>query len=514
MGNAFYVTNVTLCYYIVLYLRLLKPIIMNYKTILLSILGFFLVFNYTLYAQNMQFERIYDETLSQASYIIANENKEAIVIDPKRDIDTYLAYANEHGLTIKYVAETHIHADYLSGAPELAFATNAQLLLSAEGGPDWKYSFAHQPLKDQQEINFANIQIEVMHTPGHTPESITFLVKDIKESSAPIKAITGDFIFVGDVGRPDLLEKAAGQKGSQLEGAHQLFESLNQFIKLPKDTEIWPGHGAGSFCGKSLSNIPQSTLEQEITMSPAFQYLHDKGAFTNYILEGQPEPPKYFTLMKQWNKTFRPLLIEIPKTQKLSTTEVQNALENNILVIDARKKEKVAKGFIPGSLHIEGGKNFGTFVGSLVDYNHQIILVGNDNQIEDLRRKLIRIGMDNIYGYISDISQVQGLKTSKIITATDVQNFMQDKNIQLVDVRTETEYASGHIKGFENIPLNTLEKNADKIQKDAPVIIHCQSGVRGAMAYSILEKLGFTNILNYSGSINDWKEKKLPLVKL
>lgn len=486
---------------------------MKHKLLLLKTLGLFLVSHYTLNAQNMKFERIYDETLAQASYIIANDKNEAIVIDPKRDIDTYLDYAKKNGLTIKYVTETHIHADYLSGAPELAKATQANLLLSNEGGPNWQYAFDHQPLKDQQIIPLGNVELKVIHTPGHTPESLTFLVKNTKDLMAPAKAITGDFIFVGDVGRPDLLEKAAGQKGSQFEGAYQLFTSLNQFIKLPKNTEIWPGHGAGSFCGKSLSNIPQSTLEQEMATSPAFQYLNDKDAFTQFILDGQPEPPKYFAVMKQWNKSVRPLLIEIPKIQNLSTVELENAIKNNVLVIDARKKEEVAKGFIPGSLHIEGGKSFATFVGSLVDYNNQIVLVGNETQIEDLQRKLIRIGMDNIYGYISDVNELNGLKTSNIITAEEVQQFMKDKNVQLVDVRTATEYASGHIKGFENITLNSLEKNISKIQKDAPVIIHCQSGVRGAMAYSILEKLGYTNILNYSGSINDWSAKKLPLVK-
>ena len=247
--------------------------------------------------------------------------------------------------------------------------------------------------------------------------------------------------------------------------------------------------------------------------SPAFQYLNDKDAFTKFILDGQPEPPKYFAVMKQWNKSVRPILIEVPKIQNLSTVELENAIKNNVLVIDARKKEEVAKGFIPGSLHIEGGKSFATFVGSLVDYNNQIVLVGNKTQIEDLQRKLIRIGMDNIYGYISDVNELNGLKTSNIITAVEVQQLMKDKNVQLVDVRTATEYASGHIKGFENITLNSLEKNVSKIQKDAPVIIHCQSGVRGAIAYSILEKLGYNNILNYSGSINDWSAKKLPLVK-
>ena len=486
---------------------------MNYKSLFFKTLGVYLVSIYTINAQVMQFERIYDETLSQASYIIANENKEAIIIDPKRDIDTYLDYAKQHGLTIKYVAETHIHADYLSGAPELAHATKAKLLLSDEGGPDWKYSFAHQPLTDEQKINFGNVQIEVIHTPGHTPESVTFLIKNTKAPQTPIKAITGDFIFVGDVGRPDLLEKAAGQKGSQYEAAHQLFASLNKFIQLPKETELWPGHGAGSFCGKSLSTIPQSTLEQEMATNPAFQYLNDKESFTQFILDGQPEPPKYFAMMKQWNKSVRPLVIEVPKTQKLTIPELEKAIKNNVLVIDARKKEEVAKGFIPGSLHIEGSKSFATFVGSLVGYNNQIILVGDDSQIEDLQRKLMRIGMDNIYGYLSDVKDFKGMKTAKIITADEVQKLMKGKKVQLVDVRTVTEYANGHIKGFENIPLNSLEKNAHKIQKDAPVIVHCQSGVRGAMAYSILEKLGYTNILNYSGSINDWTAKKLPLVK-
>ncbi|RRA89837.1 MBL fold metallo-hydrolase [Paenimyroides viscosum] len=486
---------------------------MGYKSLFLKTLGVYLVSSFTINAQVIQFERFYDETLAQASYIIANDKNEAIVIDPKRDIDTYLEYAKKNGLTIKYVTETHIHADYLSGAPELAKATQANLLLSNEGGPNWQYAFDHQPLKDQQIIQLGNVELKVMHTPGHTPESLTFLVKNTNKPNDPIKAITGDFIFVGDVGRPDLLEKAAGQKGSQYEGAYQLFTSLNQFIKLPKNTEIWPGHGAGSFCGKSLSNIPQSTLEQEMATSPAFQYLNDKDAFTKFILDGQPEPPKYFAVMKQWNKSVRPLLIEMPKTKKLSMTELENAIKNNVLVIDARKKEDVAKGFIPGSLHIEGGKSFATFVGSLVGYNNQIILVGNENQIEDLQRKLIRIGMDNIYGYISDVNELNGLKTSNIITAEEVQQLMKDKNVQLVDVRTATEYASGHIKGFENITLNSLEINATKIRKDAPVIIHCQSGVRSAMAYSILEKLGYTNILNYSGSINDWNSKKLPLMK-
>lgn len=481
------------------------------KPLIVGVLALILLPIPVLQAQSMLFERFYDETLAQASYIIANDKKEAIVIDPKRDIDTYLDFAKVNDLKIKYVTETHIHADFLSGAQALAFATQATLLLSAEGGEEWQYEFLHQPLVNQQKISLGNVEIEVMHTPGHTPESLTFLVRNLKEVHTPIKAITGDFIFVGDVGRPDLLEKSAGQKNAQFTGAQQLFASLNEFLKLPKSTEIWPGHGAGSFCGKSLSNIPQSTLEQEILTNPAFQRLNDVEEFTHFILDGQPEPPQYFAVMKQWNKQMRPLLVEIPKVAKLTHWEVEKAMQKNVLVIDARKKEDVAQGFLPGSLHIEGGKSFATFVGSLVDYRAPIILVGQDNQIEDLTRKLMRIGMDNVYGYISNLDDFKGLKKAHIISAKEVQAYQNNPKVQRIDVRTLAEYESGHIKGFENIPLNTLEKSADQIRKDIPVVIHCQSGVRAAMAYSILEKLGFDNIQNYSGSINDWTAQQLPL---
>jgi hydroxyacylglutathione hydrolase len=474
---------------------------------------FFIVLSTNTHAQTMHFERIYEETLAQASYLIANENKEAIVIDPKRDIDTYLDFAEKNGIQIKYVTETHIHADYLSGAPALARATNATLLLSAEGGPLWRYAFPHEPLKNKQIIALGNVVIEVMHTPGHTPESVTFLIQDKRQPLAPIKAITGDFLFVGDIGRPDLLEIAAGQQGAQLEGAHQLFTSLQRFRTLPKQTEIWPGHGAGSFCGKSLSSIPHSTLEEQLATNPALQYLDDQNAFVKFIIEGQPEPPRYFTIMKQWNKQLRPSVIAIPKVPLLSLDELTQAVQHQVLVIDARKKEQVERAFIPGSLHIEGGKSFATFVGSLIDYDQQLILVAEETQVEDLQRKLMRIGFDNIYGYVSDVRGFKELKSSVIITAEQVLKWKKDPKVQLIDVRTTAEYASGHIAGFENIPLNTLEANAHKIQKDNPVIIHCQSGVRSATAYSILEQLGYTNILNYSGSINDWNAKQLPLVK-
>jgi len=465
------------------------------------------------FAQTLFFERVYDETLSQASYVIGDaETKEAIVIDPKRDIDTYLEIAKANNLKITKITETHIHADFLSGSRELAAVTKAPLYLSDEGGKEWQYDFPHQGLKDGDQIKIGKIIIDVIHTPGHTPESITFLVKD--GTSNPIKAITGDFIFVGDVGRPDLLEKAAGQIGSQELGAKQLYRSIEKFLKLPDNTEIWPGHGAGSFCGKSLSNIPQSTLKQEKLTNPALQFSGKEADFVNYILKDQPAPPKYFAMMKHLNKVDRPLLVAVPKLAKLNKQETDNAIQNGLNVIDARPKSVSGKGFIKGSFLIENMKTFSTFVGSVVDYQNQIILVADENQIEDLMRKLMRIGMDNIYGYITNPSEQNlALQNVKTIDIETFKSYLENKNIQKIDVRTESEYKSGHINGVENIALNTLEKNLDKINKKEPVIIHCQSGARAAIAYSILIKHGFENILNYSGGINDWVEKKNELVK-
>lgn len=465
------------------------------------------------FAQTLFFERIYDETLSQASYVIGDtETKEVIVIDPKRDIDTYLEIAQTNNLKITKITETHIHADFLSGSRELAAVTKAPLYLSNEGGKDWQYDFPHTGLKNGDKISVGSITIEVIHTPGHTPESLTFLVTDGTKN--PIKAITGDFIFVGDVGRPDLLEKAAGQIGSQEVGAKQLYASIERFMKLPEDTEIWPGHGAGSFCGKSLSNIPQSTLKQEKLTNPALQFSGKETDFVAYILSEQTAPPKYFAMMKHLNKVNRPLLVEVPKLAKLNQKEIENAIKNGLIVIDARPKAVSSQGFIPGSLLIENMKTFSTFAGSVIDYQNQIVLVADENQIEDLTRKLMRIGMDNIYGYITNPSEQNlALENVKTIDIDTFKSYLGNKNIQKIDVRTENEYKSGHIKGVENIALNTLENNLDKINKKEPVIIHCQSGARAAIAYSILVKNGFENILNYSGGINDWKGKNNELVK-
>lgn len=481
------------------------------------ILFFILLFaqGNTAQAQSYFFERVYDETLAQASYVIGDFNtKEAIVIDPQRDMDVYLEIAKENNLKITKVAETHIHADFLSGSRELAAVANAELLLSDEGGTDWQYEFPHTGLKDGSIIKVGQVELKVMHTAGHTPESITFLVRDTKVSATPQRAVTGDFVFVGDVGRPDLLEKAAGQIGSQEVGAKQLYASIQRFSKLPDDLEIWSGHGAGSFCGKSLSTIPNSTLKEEKQNSKAFQFSNNEKGFIAYILDGQPTPPKYFAMMKHLNKVNRPLLIQVPVHPKLNQTDFQKVIDNNLLIIDTRKKEQVAKGYVPNSLHIENSDFFSTWVGSLTDYQQQIVLITDENHTEELTRKLMRIGMDNVYGFVTDLDKMNiKLEQSDLVTIDELKKHLDRKDVQIIDVRTESEYKDGHIKGVENIVLTSLENNLDKISKDKPVIVHCQSGVRAAMATSVLKRNGFKNIKTYSGGINEWSAQKNELVK-
>ncbi|RAJ91014.1 hydroxyacylglutathione hydrolase [Larkinella arboricola] len=311
----------------------------------------------------MFFQHIYDKSLAQSSYLIGcQKTGESIVIDPKRDVDTYLEIARQNRLRITHVTETHIHADFLSGSRELAALTGATLYLSDEGGPDWQYEFDHIGLKDGSTLTIGNLALDVIHTPGHTPESISFLLTDRAATSAPVMLFTGDFVFVGDIGRPDLLEKAAGLVGTQEAGAKQMFSSLSKFTALPDFVQVWPGHGAGSACGKSLGAVPSTTVGYEKIRNWAFQ-LDDSAEFVDSLLADQPEPPAYFARMKKLNKVMRPLLTHVPIPKNLRPQEVKEALHKGIKLIDTRDKTEFAKGFVPGSLNIQGNNSFVTWMG-------------------------------------------------------------------------------------------------------------------------------------------------------
>src|SRR3970040_2927400 len=330
----------------------------------------------------MYFQHIYDKSLAQASYFIGCQKAGvAAVIDPKRDLDTYLEIAKQNNMKITHILETHIHADFLSGSRELAALTGAEMYLSAEGGPDWKYEFPHIDVKDGDVLKVGNLKIEVVHTPGHTPESISFLLTDTPASDEPVMLFTGDFVFVGDIGRPDLLETASGMKGTQDIGAKQMYQSLNKFDALPDYIQVWPGHGAGSACGKALGAVPSTTVGYEKIRNWAFQHKNDEEGFVKYLLEDQPEPPKYFAMMKKLNKVDRPLLTAVPKLKKLDYTELSAALTKGIKLIDARDKTEFSKGFIPGTINIQGNNSFATWTGWFLTYEEPFMLLADESQL-------------------------------------------------------------------------------------------------------------------------------------
>lgn len=455
----------------------------------------------------MYFQHVYDKTLAQASYFIGCQAKgEAIVIDAKRDIDTYLEIAKQNNMTITHIAETHIHADFLTGSRELAKVTGAKMYLSDEGGEGWQYEFDHVGLKNGHVIKVGNLTLEVIHTPGHTPESISFLLTDHPATSEPVMLFTGDFVFVGDIGRPDLLEKAAGLKGTQDAGAKQMYKSIEKFASLPEYIQVWPGHGAGSACGKALGAVPSSTVGYEKIRNWAFQYSDNEKGFTDYLLADQPEPPKYFAMMKKLNKVDRPLLIEVPKHAKLSKAEFLDAYEKDIKVIDTRNKADFAQGFIPRSVNIQGNNSFATWCGWMLNYNEQFILVADEAQMDDLTRKLMRIGLDNIYGFVDNVNDFGfELEKADVIDIDEFKTYLNKPNVQVLDVRGAAEYETGHVEGAENLFVGTLKDNLDKIDKNKQVVIHCQSGDRAAIAASLLHKNGI-KVKNFSGGMAEWKK--------
>ena len=451
----------------------------------------------------MFFEQIYDKTLAQASYLVGCQaTQEAIVIDPKRDIDTYLAIAAANNLNITHVVETHIHADFLSGSRELATATAARLYLSDEGGVDWQYEFPHIGLKDGDVITVGNLLFTVLHTPGHTPESISLLLVDQPAAKEPVMLFTGDFVFVGDVGRPDLLEEAAGVVGSSSVGAAQLFHSLAKFKALPDYVQIWPGHGAGSACGKALGSVPSSTVGYEKIRNWALQFGDDFEGFKKELLSDQPEAPHYFAMMKKLNKEDRPLLVSVPDYPIIDL----KSLSSDTIIVDTRSKVDFANGHIEGSINIQNNNSFANWAGWMLPYDKPLVFVIDQGQQELVTRKLMRIGLDNIAGFIAT-TEGHDLTQTTIIDADAVEILKDQENVVLLDVRNIKEFKAGHIDGAQHYFVGRMAKALPDITKDKTIIIQCQSGDRATIASSFLMKQGFQNILNYSGSMIDWIKK-------
>jgi hydroxyacylglutathione hydrolase len=465
----------------------------------------------------MLFRELYDEALAQASYLIGCQaTGEAIVIDPLRDPAPYLDLARAEGLRITHVTETHIHADFVSGARELRAATGARLYLSAEGGPEWQYGFAAQDdavlLHDGDRIMVGNIQLDVLHTPGHTPEHLAFVVTDLPRGAGPMGIVTGDFVFVGDVGRPDLLERAAGMADTMEAAARTLFHSLQKFRALPDHLQVWPGHGAGSACGKALGAVPSSTVGYEKRANWGVAE-HDEAAFVAAVLEGQPEPPRYFAVMKQLNRDGPPVLGQPPVARRLSAAEVVSGSSiPTRWLLDLRPANEFAEGFIDGSLSLPYSKRFSTWAGSIIPVTDEIVLLSaNGDDVPHAVRDLSRIGFDRVVGWVEAAEALHAwraaghaLATMRHLSVSDAESQRTDGPMTLVDVRGRTEWEAGHVGGALHVPLGDLRQRLDALPS-TPLLVHCQSGARSTIATSLLHRLGRRDAVNVLGGFAAWR---------
>lgn len=464
----------------------------------------------------MLLKYFYNNSLAHASYMVGCQRTgEAIVIDPSRDVDPYLQAAAAEGLRITGSAETHIHADFVSGSRELADRTGATLYLSDEGNADWKYQFADQHrsklLKDGDIIQVGKIKLEVLHTPGHTPEHISFVLTDEGAgANAPMGIFTGDFVFVGSIGRPDLLETAAGVVGSAEQGARQLYHSIERFKSLPDHLQVWPAHGAGSACGKGLGAIPSSTVGYEKLFNPSLQY-HDEQKFVDYILADQPETPFYFAVMKRVNKTGPELLRNLPEVNSISSSELVKTSREQ-MVIDVRSSASFADAHVPGAVNTPSSMLV-QWAGFFVDYSKPLYLLTDATSLTNDLRSLRSIGIDQVVGYFDTKSaDVVKCFTERYPSAAPLELLagIKDRSVQLVDVRAATEFNEGHIQNAEHRFLGGLLQDLPKLDKSKPIVVHCLAGGRSAIGASILQRAGF-QVTNMAGGYKAWRAAGLPI---
>lgn len=441
----------------------------------------------------MFFKQFYDNHLSQASYLVGCQRTgEAIVIDPVRDLTKYMEVADSEGFKITQAAETHIHADFASGIRDVQERLNANIYVSGEG--DDQLSYKNMPehtnfVKNQDIIQVGNIKLEVLHTPGHTPESISFLLTDEGGgSSVPMGLFSGDFIFVGDIGRPDLLEKSVQMEGTTEIGAKQMYQSIEGVKNLPDYIQIWPGHGAGSPCGKALGAIPMSTLGYEKINNWAFN-VTDESKFVETLTSNQPAPPHHFAQMKKINQF---------GMNMYQPYDVFPSLDNVRIAFDLRSKEAFHGGHTEGTINIPYNKNFINQIGWYLDYENSIDLIGDKSTVEQATHTLQLIGFDNVAGY--------RLPKSEILTQSIHSVDMTGKEEYILDVRNEEEWNNGHLDQAVNIPHGKLLNENIPFNKEDKIYLHCESGFRSSIAVGILENKGYENVVNIREGYQDFPE--------
>jgi hydroxyacylglutathione hydrolase len=452
----------------------------------------------------MLLERFYDDDLAQASYLIGCQaTGDAVVVDPRRDVQVYLDTAARNGMRIVAVTETHIHADYLSGTRELARATDAEIFVSGEGGVDWQYGFDATRLHDGDVIPIGNLRLQARHTPGHTPEHLVFLVTDGALTQDPGYLLSGDFVFVGDLGRPDLLDEAAGGQDTRFQGAQDLFDSLKRvLLTLPDHVQIHPAHGSGSACGKALGAIASTTVGYERLYTWWGPYLaaDDRDGLVRELLDGQPDAHAYFARMKRENRDGPAVLGPLSELAAVTSEDAAELLrDDEVILVDTRAPADVRAGSVPGALAIPATGKTAAWGAWAVDPEQEkrplLLLVDGPEQADHVRDHLIRVGIDSYAGYLTTLD---GLETRPSATiAPDEVADIEDAFV--LDVREASEYAAGHVPGATRIGAGRVLWETDRLPKDRTIISYCQSGARNIIASQALRRAGFP-VIEIEGS--------------
>jgi hydroxyacylglutathione hydrolase len=456
----------------------------------------------------MYFEQFYLGCLAHASYMIGSEG-EAVVVDPQRDVDIYLKAAEEHGLKIRHVFETHLHADFVSGHKELATRTGAKIYIGARAGA----SFPHVDVQDGFELRFGKARLRVLETPGHTQESICLLLTDEEKSPRPWAVLTGDTLFLGDVGRPDLSKKYSPQ---QLAG--MLYDSLHkQLMTLADDVLVYPAHGAGSLCGKNMRAERSSTIGTERLTNYALQ-IRSRDQFVRELTSNLPTRPGYFLKDAEINREGAAVLADLPQLPAVAPAELQSLLAQGALALDVRPGDQFADAHVPGSVNIALSGQFASWAGTLLGVDSRPVLIAESpEQLSEARLRLARVGIEGATGYLE--GGIPAWKQAGLPTASFAQMNVQElrrraaeEKIRVLDVRREGEWQAGHIAEADWAPLDYFPSALPEVDRNAPLAVHCKSGYRSMIACSLLQRAGYRNVINVQGGFDAWRQAQLPFV--
>src|SRR5712692_10346302 len=455
----------------------------------------------------MYFEQFYLGCLAHASYLLGSKT-EAVVVDPQRDVDLYLKAAEDHGLTIRHIFETHLHADFVSGHKELAARSGAQIYFGAQAGA----TFPHVAVRDGFELRFGKASIKVLETPGHTPESICLLVTVDDKPVKPWAVLTGDTLFLGDVGRPDLSRTHTPE---QLAG--MLYDSLhNELLKLPDEVLVYPAHGAGSLCGRNMRAERSSTIGTERLTNYALQ-IRSREEFVKQLTSNLPARPDYFLQDAEINRGGASALSDLPELRAIPPAELKSLLDDGVIALDIRPGDQFAAGHVPGSINIALSGQFATWAGTILGLSSRPVLIADSvEQLAEARLRLARVGIETERGYLQ--GSVAGWKQAGFdlaqlpeITAQELRQRLLENKLNVLDVRREPEWMVGHVAGAAWWPLDRFRLSPPEVDLNLPLAVHCQSGYRSMIACSLLQRAGFKNVINVTGGFAAWQEAQLPV---